>query len=148
MGFGFPAALGAQIARPHETVLAFVGDGGFQMTSSELATASEYQLPVKIFVFDNQYLGMVRQWQELFFDNRLSGVDLRGNPDFLQLALAYGVKGFSLASSESVPDVLRQVLAYRDGPCLVHVKVEKQDNVFPMVPAGKSLEDMVMGESQ
>ena len=92
MGFGFPAAIGAQFARPDTEVWAIVGDGGFQMTLCELATAAIHKLPVKVLIINNNYLGMVRQWQELFFDNRLSGVDLEGNPDFVKLAAAYGIQ--------------------------------------------------------
>ena len=94
MGYGFPAAIGAQFANPGKKVWCIVGDGGFQMTLAELATAFIHKLPVKILIINNAYLGMVRQWQELFFDNRLSGVDLEGNPDFVKLAAAYGIKGF------------------------------------------------------
>jgi acetolactate synthase-1/2/3 large subunit len=95
-------------------------------------------------VIDNKYLGMVRQWQELFFDNRLSGVDLEGNPDFVKLAEAYGVKGFRLRRAADVNKVLRRALEYNDGPCVVHAEVIKEDNVFPMVPAGKSAYDMII----
>ena len=97
MGYGFPAAIGAQFANPGKKVWAIVGDGGFQMTMAELATAAIHKLPVKILIINNNYLGMVRQWQELFFDNRLSGVDLEGNPDFVKLAGAYGIKGWRVA---------------------------------------------------
>ena len=96
MGFGLPAAIGAKFARPEAEVWAVVGDGGFQMTLCELATAAVHKVGVKVLVINNNYLGMVRQWQELFFDNRLSGVDLEGNPDFVKLAEAYGVKGFRI----------------------------------------------------
>ena len=94
MGYGFPAAIGAQFAEPDKPVIAIVGDGGFQMTSFELATAQINKLNVKVLIINNRYLGMVRQWQHLFYDNRLSGVDLEGNPDFVKLAEAYGIKGF------------------------------------------------------
>ncbi len=144
MGFGFPAAIGAQFARPKATVAAIVGDGGFQMTLCELSTARNHRLPVKIIVMDNKYLGMVRQWQELFYENRLSGVDLQGNPDFVKLAEAYGVKAFHIARPAQVRDVLAEALAYTEGPCLIHAEVTKEDNVFPMVPAGKSVEHMII----
>lgn len=143
MGFGFPAAIGAQFAKPKELVVAIVGDGGFQMTLSELATASIHKLPVKVLIIDNKYLGMVRQWQELFFDNRLSGVDLEGNPDFVKLAEAYGIKGFHIAHPKDVKRVLTQAMSYK-GPCLIHAEVIKEDNVFPMVPAGKSAYHMII----
>ena len=110
MGFGFPAAIGAQLGRPDDTVVAIVGDGGFQMTLCELATAAVHKLPLKVLVMDNKYLGMVRQWQNLFFDNRLSGVDLEGNPDFVKLAEAYGIKGFHLRRNADIDKVLKQAL--------------------------------------
>jgi acetolactate synthase-1/2/3 large subunit len=144
MGFGFPAAIGAQFARPETEVWAIVGDGGFQMTMCELATAAVHKLPVKVLIINNHYLGMVRQWQELFFDNRLSGVDLEGNPDFVKLAAAYGIKGFYIRQPGEVDDVLRAAQEVRDGPCVVEAVVEKEDNVFPMIPAGAALRDMII----
>jgi acetolactate synthase-1/2/3 large subunit len=144
MGFGFPAAIGAQLARPEVEVWAIVGDGGFQMTLCELATAAIHKLPVKVLIINNNYLGMVRQWQELFFDNRLSGVDLEGNPDFVKLAAAYGIKGFAIRKPGEVDEVLRAAHAFNDGPCVVEAVVEKEDNVFPMIPAGASLREMII----
>ena len=144
MGFGFPAAIGAQIAQPDKTVIAIVGDGGFQMTQAELATAALHKLPVKIIVINNKYLGMVRQWQNMFYDNRLSGVDLEGNPNFVQLAKSYGIKGFMIKRSADVKKTLKAALSYNDGPCLVDIEVEKEDNVFPMVPAGAPLTAMLL----
>jgi acetolactate synthase-1/2/3 large subunit len=143
MGFGFPAAIGAQMGRPGETVVAVVGDGGFQMTLFELSTAVLQKLPVKILVLNNHFLGMVRQWQELFFDNRKSGVDLEGNPDFVKLAEAYGAKGFQIKRPADIEKVLTRALEYNDGPCLINCEVVKEDNVFPMIPAGAALEDMI-----
>jgi acetolactate synthase-1/2/3 large subunit len=144
MGFGFPAAIGAQFARPGTAVWAVVGDGGFQMTLSELATAAIHKLPVKVLIINNNYLGMVRQWQELFFENRLSGVDLEGNPDFVKLAEAYGVKGFRIREPGEVDEVLQAASDYADGPCVVEAEVVKEDNVFPMIPAGAPLRDMLI----
>jgi len=144
MGYGFPAAIGAQIGKPKSQVIAIVGDGGFQMTLCELSTAVIHKLPIKILVINNKYLGMVRQWQELFYDNRLSGVDLVGNPDLLKLAGAYGLKGFRIKRSSDVRRVLKEALDYNDGPCIIDAEVEKCDNVFPMVPAGAPLEDMLL----
>jgi acetolactate synthase-1/2/3 large subunit len=144
MGFGMPAAIGAQFARPEALVVAVVGDGGFQMTQAELATAAVNKLPIKILVINNHYLGMVRQWQNLFFDNRLSGVDLEGNPDFVKLAEAYGVKAFHIKRNADAGRVLEMALAYHDGPCLIDAEVEKADNVFPMIPAGAGYEEMVL----
>jgi acetolactate synthase I/II/III large subunit len=144
MGFGFPAAIGAQFARPDLEVWAIVGDGGFQMTMSELATAAIHKLRVKVLIINNHYLGMVRQWQELFFENRLSGVDLEGNPDFVKLASAYGIKGYYIRKPDEVDAVLREAQAYSDGPCVIEAVVEKEDNVFPMIPAGAPLRDMII----
>lgn len=144
MGFGFPAALGAQLGKPNDLVIAIVGDGGFQMTLAELSTAAIHKLPVKILVIDNKYLGMVRQWQELFLDSRYSGIDLEGNPDFVKLGEAYGVKGFHVDKVENLESVLSAALAYNEGPCVIHAEVVKEDNVYPMVPAGQSLENMIL----
>ena len=144
MGFGFPAAVGAQFGRPEEIVVAICGDGGFQMTLCELATAVVHRLPIKILVLDNKYLGMVRQWQNLFFDNRLSGVDLEGNPDFVKLAESYGAKGFRIRRTADIDKVLKQALDHDEGPCVIHAECEKEDNVFPMIPAGAALTDMLI----
>jgi acetolactate synthase I/II/III large subunit len=144
MGYGFPAAIGAQFAKPKANVWCIVGDGGFQMTMSELATAALHKLPVKILIINNSYLGMVRQWQELFFDNRLSGVDLEGNPDFVKLAGAYGIKGFHIRRPAEVDRVLKAAMAWNEGPCLIEAEVIKEDNVFPMIPAGAALKDMII----
>lgn len=143
MGFGFPAAIGAQLGRPNDLVVAICGDGGFQMTLFELATVSIHKLPVKVIIIDNKYLGMVRQWQELFFENRLSGVDLEGNPDFVKLAGAYGVKGVHIDKVKDVRGKLTEALEHK-GPVLVHAEVIKETNVFPMVPAGKSAYHMIV----
>lgn len=144
MGFGFPAAIGAQLGRPDDIVVAVVGDGGFQMTLFELSTAALQKTPVKILILNNHYLGMVRQWQELFFDNRKSGVDLEGNPDFVKLAEAYGVKGFQIKRPADIEKVLTRALEYNDGPCVINCEVVQEDNVFPMIPAGAALEDMII----
>jgi acetolactate synthase I/II/III large subunit len=144
MGFGLPGAIGAQLAAPDQPVIAFVGDGGFQMTSYELATAALLKLPLKIFVLNNHYLGMVRQWQELFYDNRLSGVDLEGNPDFVKLAESYGIKGLNITQPNAAGQQIAEALAYRDGPVLVNCEVVKTDNVYPMIPAGRGYQDMLV----
>jgi acetolactate synthase-1/2/3 large subunit len=143
MGYGFPAAVGAQFGRPDELVIAVVGDGGFQMTLFELSTVFIHKLPVKVLIIDNKYLGMVRQWQELFFDNRYSGVDLEGNPDFIKLAEAYGIKGVHIDRPEHVRERLKEALDYK-GPVVIHAEVIKEDNVFPMIPAGKSAYHMIV----
>jgi acetolactate synthase-1/2/3 large subunit len=144
MGFGFPAAIGAAFGRPGQPVWAVVGDGGFQMTQAELATAQIHKLPVKCLIINNNYLGMVRQWQELFFDNRLSGVDLEGNPDFVKLAQAYGVKAFRIRRPGDVNRILAQAHAWDRGPCVVVAEVVKEDNVFPMIPSGAPLSHMII----
>ena len=144
MGYGFPAAIGAQFGNPKQVVIAIVGDGGFQMTLAELSTANVHKLPVKILVIDNKYLGMVRQWQELFYEDRYSGVDLEGNPDFVKLTKAYGVKAFRIKKAHQLNEVLTSALKYNEGPCLIHAEVIKEDNVFPMIPAGGSAEEMII----
>ncbi len=144
MGYGFPAAIGAQLAQPDKLVIAIVGDGGFQMTLCELSTAVINKLPLKVVIINNAYLGMVRQWQELFFDVRYSGVDLEGNPDFVKLAESYGARGFRIRRNADVVRILSEALAYNDGPCVIDAEVEKEDNVFPMVPSGHPYTDMVL----
>ena len=144
MGFGFPSAIGAQLAKPKDTVVAIVGDGGFQMTLFELSTAVLEKLPLKILIIDNKHLGMVRQWQDIFFDNRLSGVDLVGNPNFIKLGEAYGVKGFRIKRNAEVRKMLQAALDYNEGPCIIHAEVEKEDNVFPMIPANAPYEEMLL----
>ncbi|MEA1910920.1 MAG: biosynthetic-type acetolactate synthase large subunit [Spirochaetota bacterium] len=144
MGYGFPASIGAALAQPDKVTVAIVGDGGFQMTLSELSTAVNQKLPIKILIINNHYLGMVRQWQDMFYDNRLSGVDLKGNPDFVKLAQAYGAKGFRIRRSSDVRKILSEALAYNDGPCVIDAEVEKLDNVFPMIPAGAGLNEILL----
>ena len=146
MGYGFPAAIGAQLGKPDDLVVAVVGDGGFQMTMSELATAAIHKLPIKIIIINNSYLGMVRQWQQLFFDNRESGVDMEGNPDFVKIGEAFGIKGFHLRRAGDVVKVLKKALDYNEGPCIVEAQVVKADNVFPMIPAGAAVSDMLIDE--
>ena len=139
MGFEVPAALGAQIGRPGATVWSVAGDGGFQMTLQELVTAVQEKLPVKIALFNNGYLGMVRQWQEMFFDGHLKEVPMPG-PDYVKLANAYDIPALRVEHQEDVADALRQAREY-DGPFLIEFVVEKETNVFPMVPPGGSLAD-------
>jgi len=143
MGFGFPAAIGAWFARPDQEIWAVVGDGGFQMTLCELATAAVKKVGVNVLVINNNYLGMVRQWQEMFWENRLSGVDLEGNPDFVKLAEAYGVKGLRITRPGDIDRKLREARAHK-GPVLVVAEVMKEDNVFPMIPAGAPIANMII----
>ena len=136
MGFGLPAAIGAQVANPNKKVLAVVGDGGFQMTFQELMLIKEYNLPVKIFIINNSYLGMVRQWQELFHEKRYSSVDLSYNPDFIKIGEAYGIKSIQLTNKKDLKKHLKKILE-SDEAVLVECIVEKEENVYPMIPAGK-----------
>ncbi|MEN9354759.1 MAG: hypothetical protein RL318_2084, partial [Fibrobacterota bacterium] len=144
MGYGFPAAIGASIGNPGKPVWAIVGDGGFQMTLCELSTAVLQKVPVKILIINNRYLGMVRQWQELFFDNRYSGVTMEGSPDFVKLAEAYGVKAFRIRRGGDVRRILKAANEYMDGPCLIDAEVVQEDNVFPMIPAGAPYSSMII----
>jgi acetolactate synthase-1/2/3 large subunit len=144
MGFGLPAALGAQFARPDKLVFAVVGDGGFQMSIPELATIANYGLPVKIVVMNNGYLGMVRQWQELFYNNRLSAVELECFPDAEKLAGAYGFKGRTIDKPHQLAAALEAAVR-EPGPYLLNVKVSSFENVYPMIPAGAAINEMVMG---
>ncbi len=144
MGFGMPAAIGAQLGCPDKQVWAVVGDGGFQMTQAELATAAIHKLPIKVIISNNRYLGMVRQWQELFFENRLSGVALQGSPDFVKLAEAYGVKALRINRPGDIDRVLKEAARYRRGPCLIDANVFQEDNVFPMIPAGAPISGMLI----
>jgi acetolactate synthase-1/2/3 large subunit len=147
MGFGFPSAIGAQMACPDKLVFAIVGDGGFQMSIPELATVANQHLPVKIIVMNNGYLGMIRQWQELFYNNRISSAQLDSFPDPEKLAGAYGFKG----STVEKPHELRSALeaAVREpGPYLLNVRVSPFENVYPMVPAGGAINEMVLGPPQ
>ena len=144
MGFGLPSAIGAQFGMPDKTVALIDGDGGFQMTFYELATAAIHKLPLKIIIINNRYLGMVRQWQQLFYDNKLSGVDLEGNPDFVKLAESFGIKAFRIKRNADVDRVLKAALDYKDGPCIVDAEVVKEDNVFPMIPAGAPYSGMLI----
>jgi acetolactate synthase-1/2/3 large subunit len=114
------------------------------MTMSELATAANEKLPVKVIIINNRYLGMVRQWQNLFYENRLSGVDLVGNPDFVKLAKSFGIKAFRIRRSADVRRVLKAALEYDEGPCVIDAEVDKEDNVFPMIPAGAAVSEMIL----
>ena len=142
MGFGLPAAIGAQVANPDKKVLAVVGDGGFQMTFQELMMIKEYNLPIKIFIINNSYLGMVRQWQELFNNRRYSSVDLSYNPDFIKIGEAYGIKSIQLKTKKDLKKHLKKILE-SDEAVLVECIVEKEENVYPMIPAGKDVSCIV-----
>jgi len=145
MGFGLPAAIGAQVALPDELVIDIAGDGSFEMTLQELSTAQTYGLPVKVIILNNGYLGMVRQWQELFWQGRYAGTSFEPfQPDFARLAAAYGVAGQTVRAADDLEDALREALAH-DGPALVDVHVNPVAKVFPMVPQGKGPDAMIVG---
>lgn len=143
MGYGFPASIGAQFARPDETVLCIDGDGSFQMTLFELPTAVFHKIPVKIAILDNGHLGMVRQWQQMFYKERYSASQLAAsNPDFVRVAEAFGMRGLRATKKEEVRPTIEKALAHK-GPVLMHFKVETYGNVFPMVPSGQALDQVI-----
>jgi len=144
MGFGFPAAIGAQVAHPDAVVIDIAGDGSFLMTCQELATAVHYQLPVKVAILNNRYLGMVRQWQELFHEKRYSNTDLADTPDFVKLAEAFGAEGIRVTRTEEVRPALERALA-TPGPFVIDFMIAREENVFPMVPPGEPLTKMLGG---
>ena len=143
MGYALPAAMGAAIARSDRPVVAIIGDGGFQMTVQELATIVQDDIPVKAIVLNNGYLGMVRQWQEMFFDNRYSQIEL-ANPDFVEVAAAFGVNGRRVADRADLDAAIDEMLA-SEGPFLLDVMVEREDNVFPMIPVGAGCAEIRLG---
>jgi acetolactate synthase-1/2/3 large subunit len=143
MGFGLPAALGAQVAFPDRQVIDISGDGSFQMNSQELATLVQYQLPVKIVILNNNYLGMVRQWQQMFFEKRYSQTVLELPIDFVKLAEAYGAVGFNSSRVDEVETVIQKAFA-TPGPVLMNFNISRDENVLPMVPAGKAIHEMVL----
>ncbi len=142
MGFGIPAAIGAQISRPDDTVIAVSGDGSFMMNVQELSTIKRFQLPVKIVLIDNEKLGMVRQWQDLFFNGRLSETDLADNPDFVMLANAFDIKAKQITKKEEVTQAIEEMLAHQ-GPYLLQVKIDAADNVWPLVPPNTANHQMM-----
>lgn len=142
MGFGFPAAIGAQIAKPDERVVAIVGDGGFQMTAQELSLLQEMRIPVKVVILNNGALGMVRQWQETFYDERYSQSLIPVQPDFVKLAEAYDLKGYRITKKEDAEQIFREALL-SDEPVLIDCRVKMMENVYPMVAPGKGLQEMI-----
>jgi acetolactate synthase-1/2/3 large subunit len=147
MGFGFPSAIGAQMAHPDRLVISINGDGGMQMCAQELAICAINNIPVKVVVINNQVLGMVKQWQELIYDKRYSHVDLAGSPDFVKLAEAYGVKGLRASNKEDAKKVWQEALD-TPGPVLVEFVVSKEENVYPMVTQGSTIDQMLMGDDE
>ncbi len=143
MGFGLPAAIGAQVAFPDKTVIDVAGDGSIQMNIQELATAKQYNCPVKIAILNNGYLGMVRQWQELFYEKRYALTTMDVTPDFVELAKAYGAKGLRATTKDEVVPVIEEALA-TDNIVIMDFKVAKEEGVYPMVPAGKANTEMLL----
>lgn len=142
MGFGFPAAIGAQLGFPDELVISIVGDGGYQMNIQELAVISERNIPVKVVIVNNEALGMVRQWQESFYDKRYSESLLTQNPDFVKLAESYGVRGMRVDKEEDLVATLEEAFAY-DGPVVIDCRVLKEEKVYPMIAPGKGIQEMI-----
>jgi acetolactate synthase-1/2/3 large subunit len=142
MGFGLPAAMGAKVGCPDEQVVCIAGDGSVQMNMQELATCAQEGIGIKVFVMNNNYLGMVRQWQELFWDRRYSHVNMGQYPDFVKLAEAYGATGLRFEDKKTLVDDIRGALA-TDGPVLVDVRVTQEENVYPMIAPGQPARDMV-----
>jgi len=143
MGYGLPAAIGAQVAFPHETVIDIAGDGSIQMNIQELATAVQYRLPVKVAILNNHCLGMVRQWQELFYQKRYSATCLKTSPDFVKLAEAYGAVGLRAQKPEEVVPVIKKALSLQQ-PVVMDFWIDPDANVYPMVPAGAPIHKMIL----
>jgi acetolactate synthase-1/2/3 large subunit len=142
MGYGFPAAIGAQAAFPNKLVVDIAGDGSFQMNSQELATVVQYQLPVKVAILNNGYLGMIRQWQEFFYGKRYASSSLEGvTPDFVKLAEAYGAVGLRATKPEEVVPILKKAFSIPK-PVIIDFRVDPEENVYPMVAAGEPLNQM------
>lgn len=147
MGFGLPSAMGAQIGNPDKLVISINGDGGMQMCAQELAVCAIHQIPVKIVVINNGVLGMIRQWQEIVYEGRLSHCDLAGSPDFVKLAEAYGIKGLRATSKEEARRAWQEAMEI-PGPVLIDFVVSQEEFVFPMVPQGKAINEMILGGEQ
>jgi acetolactate synthase-1/2/3 large subunit len=142
MGFGLPAAMGAAVGCPERTVCCVAGDGSVQMNAQELATCAQEKIPIKVFIMNNGYLGMVRQWQELFWDRRYSQVEMGAHPDFVKLAEAYGATGMRCEDKATLVQDMRRAIE-TDGPVVVDVKVTREENTYPMIPAGQPAREMV-----
>ncbi|MBF0275787.1 MAG: acetolactate synthase large subunit, partial [Nitrospinae bacterium] len=144
MGYGFPAAMGAKLAYPSRTVINIAGDGSIQMNIQEMATCIQYDVPVINAILNNGYLGMVRQWQQLFFNRRYSNSDMfPGQPDFVKLAEAYGGVGYRVTDKRDVASVIKEAIKVKK-PVLIDFRVSREENVYPMVPAGKAINDMLL----
>ena len=143
MGYGLPASIGAQLAFPDKLVIAIVGDGSIQMNIQELITAVSNKLPVKIVILNNRYLGMVRQWQELFYNRVYASTNMEAQPDFVKLAEAYGAEGYRIEKEGDLETTLEQALS-SPNPAFIDVRVDREENVYPMVPAGAALDEMLL----
>jgi acetolactate synthase I/II/III large subunit len=142
MGFGLPAAVGAKVACPDQTVVCLAGDGSLIMNVQELATCVTEEIPVNVFLMNNGYMGMVRQWQELFWDHRYSSVEMGPSPDWVALAEAFGATGMRCEDAADLEEMMAKALE-TDGPVLLDVRVSPEENCFPMIPAGAAARDMV-----
>jgi len=143
MGFGLGAAIGAQLGRPEKKVINIAGDGSFRMNCNELATAVEYKLPIIVAILNNHALGMVRQWQELFYDGRYSATSIDRGTDFAALARAYGAIGVTVTRPEEVDGVLLSALETKDRPVVINFEIDKDDKVFPIVPPGAPIDELI-----
>ncbi len=148
MGYGFPAAVGAKIARPEKEVIAIEGDGSFIMNIQDIATAVQYRIPVKVVIINNEFLGMVRQWQEFFYDSRYASVCLSVQPDFVKLAESFGAVGLRAKKPKEVRPVLEEAMSINDRPVIIDMVVDREENVLPMVPAGKSYREMLLSPGE
>ncbi len=148
MGFGLPAAIGAQFGQPDSPVICFTGDGSIQMCIQELMVATIYKLPIKIVILNNQYLGMVRQWQELFWESHYSNVDLEASPDFVKLAEAYGAYGSRITDASQINSELEKAMAITDRPCVLDFRIVKEANVYPMIPSNGTIKQMVVKQPE
>lgn len=144
MGFGYPAAIGAKLGRPDEDVFCITGEGSIQMMLQEMTTALQYNVPTKIICLNNGYLGMVRQWQEFFYDKRYSMSYMDSLPDFIKLAEAYGHSGIRIEKREELEDKLREVIAMKDKTVFVDILTDPSENVYPMIPSGGGQADMLL----
>jgi acetolactate synthase-1/2/3 large subunit len=142
MGYEVPGAMGAKVGRPDKTVWSIAGDGGFQMTMAELATLVENKIPVKFAIMNNGFLGMVRQWQELFYDRSYVATNYTANPDFVKLADAFGMLGLRVTDKTQVRSAIEKAMEY-DGPALIDFVVEEEENVYPMIPAGQTIHELI-----
>ena len=143
MGYGFPAAIGAQFPRSDDTVICISGDGSIMMNIQEIATAVQYKTPVIVAIINNHYLGMVRQWQQFFYDKRYSESSMAPLPDFVKLAESFGAAGFMVEKAKDVVPVLQEAIALRQ-PCIIDFRCSPEENVFPMIPAGKGHHEMLL----